>query len=158
MYHPKEMANILTPTSWFYSLNSHTPNRHNKSDHSFRLEVSFLLDCGASISVLNYPTYITIAKLLNIPNNITNTSETLSVANQTEVPILHYVILTLNTTIDENSRQFIIPFPVADFKNNIVGTPFFEEFTQTINIQDFILQFRHHSKKFPNHTNFTSLL
>ena len=33
MYHPKEMANALTPKSWFYSLPSHTPERHNKSDY-----------------------------------------------------------------------------------------------------------------------------
>ena len=45
---------------------------------------------AVNISVLNYPTYVTIAKLLNIKqNNIHNPSKTLTVANQTEVPILH---------------------------------------------------------------------
>ena len=42
---------------------SHTPGRHNKNDHPSRLEISFLLDISASLSVLNYPTYPTIVKL-----------------------------------------------------------------------------------------------
>ena len=54
------------------------------------------------------------------------------VANQTEFPILHYVSLTLDTTIVDNSRQFIIPFAVADAKYNILGTPFFVEYIQKI--------------------------
>ena len=159
MYHPTEMANALTPTSWFYTLYTHSsPNQHQR-DYPSRLEISFLLDSGASISVLNYPTYITISKLLNIKqNNSHHSSKTLPVANQTEVPILHYITITLNTTIEDNSRQFIKPFAVADIKYNILGTPFFEENIQNINIQDFTLQFKHHSTTHPNYTQFTSLL
>ena len=83
MYHPTEMADALTPKSWFYSLDLHTPERHNDNDHPSRLEISFLLDSGASISVLNCPTYLTMAKRLNITcNDKTNhTSKTLTVAN-----------------------------------------------------------------------------
>ena len=117
------------------------------------------MDSGASISVLNYHTYVTIAKLLKIKqNNPQKMSKTLTVANQTEVPILHYVTLTLNTTIEDESRQFIIPFAVADIKYNILGTPFFEENIQNINIQDFPLQFKHHSRVYPNYTKFISPL
>ena len=124
MYHPTEMANALTPTSWFYSLYTHTPSNQNHRDYPSRLEISFLLDSGASISVLNHPTYITIAKLLNIKQTSPhNSSKTLTVANQTEFPILHYITITLNTTIEDNSRQFTIPFAVADIKYNILGTP-----------------------------------
>ena len=159
MYHPTEMANALTPTSWFYSLYTHAPSNQNQRDYRSRLEISFLLDSGASISVLNYPTYIIISKLPNIrQNNSHNSSKTLTVANQIEVPILHYVTITLNTTIEDDSRQFIIPFAVADIKYNILGTPFFEEYIQSINIQDFTLQFKHHSKEYPNYAKFTSLL
>ena len=64
-----EMANALTPTSWFYSLYLHNPERYTNNDHPSRLENSFLLDSGASISVLNYPTYLTVANLLNISCN-----------------------------------------------------------------------------------------
>ena len=159
MYQPTEMGNALIPTSWFYSLYTHTSSNQNHCDYPSRLEISFLLDSGASISVLNHPTYITIAKLLNIKQNPPhNSSKTLTVANQTEVPILHYITITLNTTIEDNSRQFTIPFAVADIKYNILGTPFFEENIQNINIQDFTLQFKHHSRVYPNYAKFTSLL
>ena len=100
MYHPTEMANAVTPTSWFYSLYIHKPSTQIERENLSRLEISFLLDGGASISVLNYPTYGTIAKLLNNKENSTlNPSKTLTVANQTEVPVLQYVTTTLNTTI-----------------------------------------------------------
>ena len=119
-----------------------------------------MLDSGATISVLNYPTYLTIAKLLNITcNNKTNhTSKTLTVANQTEVPILHYVTTTLNTSIEQACGQFINALAVADIKYNILGTPFFEDYIQNINIQDFTLQFKHQSKDQLNTFKFTSLL
>ena len=159
MYHPTEMANALTPTSWFYSLDTHASPNQNQRDYLSRLEISFLLESGASISVLNHPTYITIAKLLqNKQNNPPNSSKTLTVANQTEALFLHYVIITLNTTIEDDSRQYTIPFAVADIKYNILGTPFFEENIQNINIQDFTLQFKQHLRVHPNYATFTSLL
>ena len=94
MYHPTAMANAVTPTSWFYTLYVHTSSSITQRDNPSRLEIAFLLDSGASISVLNYPTYITLTKLLDIrPNHtsdtgVQNTSKTLTVANQTEGPIL----------------------------------------------------------------------
>ena len=57
MYHPTAMANAVTPTSWFYTLYVHTPSSIVQRDNPSRLEIAFLLDSGASISVLNYPTY-----------------------------------------------------------------------------------------------------
>ena len=60
MYHPTEMANALTPPSWFYTLYTHSSPNQSQRDYPSRLEISFL--CIASISVLNYPTYITICK------------------------------------------------------------------------------------------------
>ena len=95
MYHPTEMANAVTLTSWFYSLYIHTPANQIQCDNPSRIEISFLLDSGASITVSNYPTYVTIAKLLKIKqNNTLIFSKTLTVANQTEVSILHYVTIT----------------------------------------------------------------
>ena len=116
MYHPTAMTNAVTPTSWFYTLYVHTPSSITQRDNPSRLEIAFLLDSGASISVLNYPTNITLTKLLDIrPNPFsgvgpTQNSKTLTVANQTEVPILHYANIILNTTIDDNSRYFSVPF------------------------------------------------
>ena len=160
MYYPKEMATTSTPTSWFYSLYLHTPERYNDNDHPSRPEISFLLDSRDSILVLNYPTYATIAKLLDITcNNKTNhTSKTLTVANQTDFPILIKITTTSNTSMEQTSRLFIIPFVVAVIKYNILGTPFFEECKQSINIQDFTLQFKHHFNDQSNTTKFTSLL
>ena len=158
------MANAVTPTSWFYTLYVHTPSSIVQRDNPSRLEIAFLLDSGASISVLNYPTYITLTKLLDIRSNHTSdvgptrNSKTLTVANQTEVPILHYANIILNTTVDENSRYFSVPFAVADIKYNILGTPFFEDNIQNINIQDFTLEFKYQSKTHPNDTKFTTLL
>ena len=143
MHHPTAMANAVTPTSWFHTLYVHTPSSIVQRDNPSRLEIAFLLDSGASISVLNYPTYITLTKLLDIRPNLTSdikplhTSKISTVANQTESPILHYANIILNTTIDDNSRPFSVPFAVADTKYNIVGTPFFEDNIQNINIQDF---------------------
>ena len=121
MYHPTAMANAVTPTGWFYTLYVHTPSITQR-DNPARLEIAFPLVNGASISVLNYPTYITLTKLLDIrPNHTsdvgpTQNSKTLTVANQTEVAMLHYANIILNTTIDENSCYFSVPFAVADIK------------------------------------------
>ena len=52
----------------------------------------------------------------------------MTIANQTEVPILHYETTTLNTSVEQTSRIFIIPFAVADIKYNILGTTFYEEY------------------------------
>ena len=49
-------------------------------------------------------------------NNTLNPSKTLNCANQTEIPTLHYITVTLNTTIEDDSRQFTIPFAVASTK------------------------------------------
>ena len=101
------MENAVTPASWFYVLYTHTPWNQTQSDFPTKLEFSFLLDSGVSISVLNYPSYVTIAKLLKInQNNTLNSSKTLTVANQREVPILQNVTVTLNTikkTVSVNS-------------------------------------------------------
>ena len=94
MYHPTEMANAVTPTSLLYSLYISTPSNQIQYDNPSRLKISFLLDSGASISVLNYLTFVTIAKLLKIKQNKTlNPSKTSAVANQTEVPIIPYVTI-----------------------------------------------------------------
>ena len=80
------MANAVTPTSWFYSLYTHALSNQSQRDYPSKLEISFLLDSGASISVLKYPTYVTFAKFLDIKqNNTLHALKTFTVANQTEV-------------------------------------------------------------------------
>ena len=100
-----------------------------------KLEILFLLDTGASISVLNLPTFHVIAKQLNVnvPKNIENKrAKTLTVANQSEVPIRHYVSMTCFTEVNHQNRSFNIDFAVANIKYNILGTPFFKKNFQNI--------------------------
>ena len=96
MYHPTAMANAVTPTSWFCTLYVLTPSSIVQRDNPSRLEIAFLLDSGASISVLNYPTYITLTKLLDIRSNHTSdvgptrNSKTLTV--ETKLKFLFYIM------------------------------------------------------------------
>ena len=74
-----------------------------------KLEIIFLLDTGASISVLNLPTIHVIAKQLNliVPKIIENKrAKTLTVSNQTEVPILHYVSMTCFTSYRLSTKYY----------------------------------------------------
>ena len=92
-YQITEIANTMTPYSWFYARYIHASEKKDNILPS-NLEVLFLLDTGASISVLNLPTFHVIAKQLNlnVPKDIErNRAKTLTVANQTDVPIVHYV-------------------------------------------------------------------
>ena len=73
------------------------------------------------------------------------------------MPILHFVTITLNTTIEDDTFQFIIPFAVADINCYIRGTHFFEEDIQNLNIQHFTLKNKYQSPAHPNFTKFTSL-
>ena len=51
-----EIANTITPYSWFYPLYTHAFERKDNISPS-KLKILFLLDTGASISVLNLPTF-----------------------------------------------------------------------------------------------------
>ena len=102
------------------------------------------MDKSAFIFVLNYKTYITIAALLKKTRNDTfNSSKTSTVANQTEVPVLHCVTLTIIATIEVDSRHFIMPFAVADIKYDLLGTPFSGDYIQIVNTHGITLQFKH---------------
>ena len=71
-----------------------------------KLEILFLLDTGASISVLNSLSFHVIAKQLNlnVPKIIENKrAKSLTVANQTEVPIIHYVSMTCFTVVNHQN-------------------------------------------------------
>ena len=119
-----EIANTITPYSWFYPLYIHASETNDNILPS-KLEILFL--SGASISVLNLPTFHVISKQLNInvPTNLQNKrAKTLTVANQTEVPIIHYISMTCFTEVNHKTRSFNIDFAVANIKYNILGTPF----------------------------------
>ena len=153
MYHPNppfpqssststEHANALTPSTWFVNLFLFKP----KEDTSIpsKLELLFLLDSGASICVLNLPTFTILADhFLKCSKHSPSQNEykTLTVANKSEVPILHNLILTLHTSLQGNTRTLVIPFAVANIKYNILGTPFLEKYVKTLNIESMSLTF-----------------
>ena len=99
-----EIANTITPYNWFFPLYVHASERKDNILLS-KLKILFLLDTGASISVSNLPTFHVSAKHLNpnVPKNIeSKRAKTLTVANQTEVPIIPYVQMTCFTEVNHH--------------------------------------------------------
>ena len=153
-----ELANIITPYSWFYPLYVHASETNDNILPS-KLEILFLLDTGASISVLNLPTFHVISKQLNInvPTNLQNKrAKTLTVANQTEVPIIHYISMTCFTEVNHQTRSFNIDFAVANIKYNILGTPFFKKHIQIIDFQQNIMTYIEQHPKLSTKTTFST--
>ena len=152
------MANTITPHSWFYPLYIHASETNDNILPS-KIEILFLLDTGASISVLKLPTFHVISKQLNInvPTNLQNKrAKTLTVANQTEVPIIHYISMTCFTEVNHQTRSFNIDFAVAIIKYNILGTPFFKKHIQNIDFQQNIMTYIEQHPKLPTKTTFST--
>ena len=153
-----EFTNTITPYSWFSLLYVHASEEKDNILPS-KLEILFLLDTEASISVLNLPTFHVIAKQLNfiVPKNIENKrAKTLTVANQTEVPIIHYISMTCFTEVNHQNRSFNIKFAVANIKFNILGAPFFKKIIQNKNFQQNIMTYKEQHPKFPTKTHFST--
>ena len=139
---PAEHANAITPSTWFVNLYIFKPTEDTSIPS--KLELLFLLDSGASICVLNLPTFTILADHFlkcSTHSPYQNEFKTLTVANKSEVPILHNVTLTLHTSLNGNMRTLVIPFAVANIKYNILGTPFFEKYVKTLNIENMSLTF-----------------
>ena len=153
MYHPNisssqssststEHANAITPFTWFVNLYIFKPTEDTSIPS--KLELLFLLDSGASICVLNLPTFTILADHFfkcSTHSPYQNEFKTLTVANKSEVPILHNLILTLHTSLHGNTRTLVNPFAVANNKYNILGTPFFQTYVKTLNIENMSLTF-----------------
>ena len=148
MYHPntsqrsKNQANAITSSTWFVNLYIFKPPEDTSLPS--KLELLFLLDSGASICVLNLPTFTILADHFlkcseTAPQN--DDFRTLIIANKAEVPILFNVILTLHTSIHGSTRTLVISFAVANIKYNILGTPFFEKYVKTLDIEHMSLTF-----------------
>ena len=153
------IANTITPYSWFYPLYIHASETNDNILPS-KLEILFLLDTVASISVLNLPTFHVISKQLNInvPTNLQNKrAKTLTVANQTEVPIIHYISVTCFTEVNHKTRSFNIDFAVANIKYNILGTPFFKKHIQNFDFQQNIMTYTEQHPKLSTKLHFLHL-
>ena len=101
-----EHANAIKPSTWFVNLYIFKPIEDTSLPS--KLELLILLDSGASICVLNLPTFTILADHFLKCSKIsphTDEFKTLTVANRTEVPIIYNVILTLHTSIPGSTQQ-----------------------------------------------------
>ena len=81
-------------------------------------------------------------------------AKTLTVANQTEVPIVHYVSMTCFTEVNHQNRSFKIEFALANIKYKILGAPFFKKKIQNIAFKQNIMTYRTTSKTSNKNTFF----
>ena len=64
-----------------------------------------------------------------------DTLKTWTIANQFEIPIEQYISVICFSSIGTKSKKFMSHFVVADTKNVILGTSFFEKNLQNITIK-----------------------
>ena len=108
---------------------------------------------------MNLPTFDVIAKQLNlnVPKNIENKRvKTLTVANQTEVPIVHYISMTCFTEVNHQNRSFNIDFAVANIKYITLGTLFFKKNIQNIDFQQNFMTYKEQHPKLFTKTHFST--
>ena len=102
------------------------------------LKNDFLLDSGATINLLNEDTWNEI-KYNNPDIRLDQANKTLTAANKTTIETLGTVTLNLTPDKTSNSRNkpqhnLNIHFYVTQCNNYILGTPFFKEYIETINV------------------------
>ena len=108
---------------------------------------------------MNLPTFHVIAKQLNVivPKNIENKrAKTFTVANQTEIPIIHYVSMTCFTEVNQQNQSFNIEFAVANVIYKVLGAPFFKRNIQNIDFQQNILTHKEQHPKLPTKPQFST--
>ena len=102
-------------------------------------EIKFILDSGATLNLLNEETWNEIK--YNSPEiQLEKANKTLTAANNTPIEIFGTVTLNLTPEQTSNSRKklqqnFNIYFYITQCNHNILGTPFFKEYIETINVK-----------------------
>ena len=108
---------------------------------------------------MNLPTFHVIAKHLNL-NVLKNIeykrTKILTVANQTEVPIINYVSMTCFTKVNRQNRSFNNEFAVANIKYNILGAPFFKKHIQNLDFQQNKMTLKEQHPKLTTKTHFST--
>ena len=84
------------------------------------------------------------------------TAKTLTVANQTEVPIKHYFSMTCFTEVNHQNRSFNIEFAVANIKYNILGAFFLKKNILKLDFQQNIMTYKEEHPKLPTKTHFST--
>ena len=94
------MTKAIYPTSWFYNLYNHSQSE-TYSKLPSKLEFVLLMDSGASISVLNLPTFLLITQTFNVCDyDQQDISKTLTNANESKVLNKHYISVTCFPSIE----------------------------------------------------------
>ena len=102
------------------------------------LEIDFLVDSGATHNLLNQDLWSEL--MYNNPHlQLTKSVGTLTAANNTKIGTLGSINLNVTPERISNSRSNPLPifnvfFYVTQCNHNILGTPFFKEYTETINV------------------------
>ena len=101
-------------------------------------EIDFLLDSGATLNLLNEDTWNEL-KYNNPHLQLTKSIRTLTAANNTKIESLGTINLYVTPERISNSRSnphpiFNIFFYVTQCNHNILGTPCFKEYFETINV------------------------
>ena len=102
------------------------------------LEIDFLLDSGATLNLLNENNWNEI-KYNNPEIYLERANKTLTAANNTTIETFGTITLNLTPDRISNNRNkiqhnFNIHFYVTQCNHNILGTPFFKEYIETINV------------------------
>ena len=102
------------------------------------LEIDFLLDSGATLNLINEDTWNEI-QYNNPEIHLERANKTLTAANNTTIETLGTITLNLTTDRVSNNRNklqhnFNIHFYITKCNHNILGTPFFKEYIETINV------------------------
>ena len=102
------------------------------------LEIDFLLDSGATLNLLNGDFWNEI-KYNNPEIHLEKANKLLTAANNTTIETFGTVTLTLTPDRISNNRNkpqnnFHIHFYITQCNHNILGTPFFKEYVETINV------------------------
>ena len=108
---------------------------------------------------MNLQTFHVVAKQfnLNVPkNNENKRAETFTVANQPEVPIIHYISMTCFTEVNHQNRSSIIEFAVANIKYKFLGTPFFKKRIENLDFQQNTMTYKEQHPKLPTKTHFST--
>ena len=102
------------------------------------MEIDFLLDSGATLNLLSEDTWNEIK--YNISDiHLERANKTLTAANNTTIETFGTITLNLTPDRISNNRNkiqhnFNIHFDVTQCNHNILGTPFFKEYKETINV------------------------
>ena len=102
------------------------------------LKIDFLLDFGATLNLVNEDTWNEI-KYNNSDIHLERANKTLTAANNTTIETFRTIILNLTPDRISNNRNkiqhnFNIHFYVTQCYHNILGTPFFKEYIETIKV------------------------